>query len=281
MVFENIVSKIIQSTLGEYSQCINGLENLNMSYWSGKVLLKNLTVKNELATKLKLPFDILFSNIGKLEATIPWNQLSSQPITVHLSDIYLVISPKTTENPEDFDIDPFQIKQDTIEKYFKRILSNIDELKKINSESDKSWTGTLISKIMNNLTFSIKNIHIRMEVKHDLFKTPFSYGFTLAELSIFTTNSYGLQIFNKEPSESEPMYKKIELKNAAVYWNHHDHSFGPFASKESTINRMKNTVFCENNLKNEYLTGFSYLVHFDMDIMVTHRIRTKEIVLAN
>lgn len=82
MVFAKIVSKIIQSTLGEYAEFITGLEDMSMGYWQGEVEMHNLSIKNQITDALQLPFNIDFSHIKKLKATIPWSNIGSQPITI-------------------------------------------------------------------------------------------------------------------------------------------------------------------------------------------------------
>ena len=90
MVVAKLFSNIIQSALGEYANYIEGLSDLNVAYWEGKVELTNLSINTKITDRLKLPFSIHFSNISKMKAVIPWNHLSSKPVTLELEGVYII-----------------------------------------------------------------------------------------------------------------------------------------------------------------------------------------------
>lgn len=46
----------------------------------------------------KLPFDLIFSHIGGLRIIVPWNKLSSMPVEITLTDVYLFLRMKETDS---------------------------------------------------------------------------------------------------------------------------------------------------------------------------------------
>lgn len=85
--FYNILmlSKALQSILRRYfGEFITGLENVELTFWSGKINIQNASFKhdkiNELLKLHNIPLSIKLSFLGNLEIDIPWNKLTSAPV---------------------------------------------------------------------------------------------------------------------------------------------------------------------------------------------------------
>lgn len=82
---------------------------------------------------------------------------------------------------------------------------------------NQSFTDSLVTKIIDNLQITIKNIHIRYEDQTSVPRHPFSVGISLAELSAVSTNSEWDPIFIQD--SSAVTHKLTTLSSLSVYWN--------------------------------------------------------------
>lgn len=67
---------------------------------------------------------------------------------------------------------------------------------------NESFINQLTTKIVDNLQFSMKNIHIRYEDKGSDQYQPFAAGITLGELSAISTNSEWVPTFISEATNT-------------------------------------------------------------------------------
>lgn len=56
-MFEGLAESLLKSILGEYVENLDS-QNLSISVWSGHISLRDLRLKNNLFSKLGLPFDL-------------------------------------------------------------------------------------------------------------------------------------------------------------------------------------------------------------------------------
>lgn len=216
-MFESIVSTLINRFLGSYIENFDS-KSLNIGIWSGDVRLKNLTLKKESLDKFKLPLDVKFGHLGELTLQIPWSNLKGKPVKVIIEDVYLLASPIILA---DFDADDDkkrtqQIKQEKL-KDLEALQSAINSNEQNLPAGNESFTESLITKIVDNLQVTIKNIHVRYEDDSVLTENPYSLGFTLAELSAASTDE------NWSPSfiaiTQSFTRKLLVLRNFACYMN--------------------------------------------------------------
>ncbi|KAM9913092.1 hypothetical protein OXX69_001941 [Metschnikowia pulcherrima] len=189
-MFESLVSTLINRFLGSYIENFDS-KSLNIGIWSGDVRLKNLTLKKESLDKFKLPLDVKFGHLGELTLQIPWSNLKGKPVKVIIEDVYLLASPIILEDydAEEDNMRVQKIKQDKL-KDLEAILSAVhsNEQNSPNSAANESFTESLVTKIVDNLQVTIKNIHVRYEDDAVLTEHPYSLGFTLKELSAASTD---------------------------------------------------------------------------------------------
>ena len=57
-----------------------------------------MSIKPDILKLLEIPFELIYSSIGNLQITVPWKNLSTQPIEVVLQKVYLILSPTKKEN---------------------------------------------------------------------------------------------------------------------------------------------------------------------------------------
>ena len=59
--------------------------------------MKDLNLKQDICEKFDLPIKLVVGRIKKLYLKVPWNALSSKPVTCEVSGLELVIKPLEKE----------------------------------------------------------------------------------------------------------------------------------------------------------------------------------------
>lgn len=71
---------------------------------------------------LELPLNLRFSHIGKLTLKVPWKNLSNAPVEVYLDGVYLIISPKHSNEWTFKDLKGLNEKLENINKFAEVIM---------------------------------------------------------------------------------------------------------------------------------------------------------------
>jgi vacuolar protein sorting-associated protein 13A/C len=159
-------------------------------------MLENLRLQKDIFQLLGLPFKLKFSKIRKLHVKVPYTKLSSQPVELQLESLIIVISPLARSEWHVEDTWLFDHKKRAIEDFIHKMIEKLKEQTQEAKKGSKSeskedgggyWNKKYI-KIMDNIQLTIKNIHLRYEDSISIKDNPYSFGFTLQELSIKTTN---------------------------------------------------------------------------------------------
>jgi hypothetical protein len=61
--------------------------------YSGIIDLKELNLKKDIFRKLNIPITLEIGRIKKLFITVPWNALSSKPVSFEIDGLMLLICP--------------------------------------------------------------------------------------------------------------------------------------------------------------------------------------------
>lgn len=213
------MANILNRFLGSYIENFDP-KQLNIGIWSGDVKLKNLQLKKESLDKLDLPLNAKFGHLGELTLQIPWSNLKGKPVRIIIDDVYLLVSPTLDEV---YDAKEEQEKELRMKK---EKLENLETLQAAQTqnqgvstdiESSESFTESLITKIVDNLQITIKNIHVRYEDDSTLTEDPYSIGLTLNELSAISTDSEWVPSFIAITQQFAR--KLLTLKNLSCYMN--------------------------------------------------------------
>lgn len=218
-MLESIVANILNRSLGAYVENFDP-KQLNIGIWSGDVTLSNLKLKPESLDKLNLPIELKCGNLGTLTMQIPWSNLKSKPVKVLIQDCYVLISAKL---PNTFDQAEEKIKELRIKRQKLVDLEAISQSLELSSLNlnpnealkNQSFTDSLVSKIIDNLQITIKNIHVRYEDFACYTKSPYSLGITLEELSAVSTNENWVENFIEQVSTMSR--KLMLLKSLSIY----------------------------------------------------------------
>ena len=94
----------------------------------------------------------------------------------------------------------------------------------------ESFVNSLVTKIVDNLQVTVKNIHIRFEDRTSNKERLFTVGILLKNLSAFSTDENWNATFIVNPQEA--VNKLVKLDSFAVYWNTHDKPMSPLGFEE-------------------------------------------------
>lgn len=218
-MFESIVANLLNRVLGSYIENFDP-KQLNIGIWSGDVKLKNLRLKKESLDKFKLPLDVKFGHLGELTLQIPWSNLKSKPVKIIIEDVYVLASPIVLQ---DYDIEDekkrdLQLKKQKLDD-LENLLSATGQNQQLTSDSsnNESFTESLITKIIDNLQVTIKNIHVRYEDDSILTEDAYSIGLTLNELSAVSTDQGWIPSFISITQKFSR--KLLLLKKLCCYMN--------------------------------------------------------------
>lgn len=223
-MFESVIANVLNNFLGDYVENFQPTQ-LNIAIWNGDVKLKNLRLKKEALDKLKLPLEFKEGYLGELTMKIPWHNLKNLPVRIYISNIYLLISPKDEINldPKEEEEKAHRLKLKKLETFeLLKAKNNIenqeDELK------SASFANQLITKIVDNLQVSIKNIHLRYEDALSNPDNPFAVGITLSEVSALSTDENWQEALTNQASDV--IRKLLTLNSLGIYWDTNAQSLG-------------------------------------------------------
>ncbi|PWW77256.1 DUF1162-domain-containing protein [Tuber magnatum] len=216
---------------------------------SGDVRLRNLELKKEALDQMKLPLNVMEGHLGQLTLQIPWSNLKGKPVKVIIEDVYLLANPKADQ---EYDEEEEQRRKQAVKQ---EKLQNAELLQDRHPEGmspeelqkNQSFTNSLVTKILDNLQITVKNIHIRYEDSLSTPGHPFSLGFTLEEFSAISTNE------NWEPNFIQDnvsiTHKLAKLGSLAIYWNTDSEHFGGHPNTHATmVKDFKGLIASETNI---------------------------------
>ncbi|EGV63967.1 Vacuolar protein sorting-associated protein 13 [Yamadazyma tenuis] len=218
-MFESLVANLLNRFLGSYIENFDP-KQLNIGIWSGDVKLSNLRLKKDSLDRFNLPINVKFGHLGHLILQIPWSNLKGKPVKIIIEDLYLLASPIIAG---EFDLEEEKQKEIRIKLEKLDHLSILENANLQNQEissdinSNESFTESLVTKIVDNLQVTIKNIHIRYEDDSLLTEDPYSVGLTLKELSAVSVDDSWMPSFI---SITQALTRKLlTLQNLSCYMN--------------------------------------------------------------
>ncbi|XP_045418559.1 vacuolar protein sorting-associated protein 13A isoform X3 [Lemur catta] len=249
MVFESVVVDVLNRFLGDY---VVGLDRsqLSLDIWKGVVVLKNLQIKENALSQLDVPFKVKVGHIGNLNLIIPWKNLYTQPVEAVLEEIYLLIVPSSR-----IKYDPVKEEKQLMEAK-QQELKRIEEAKQkvVDQEQDRqekqdTFAEKLVTQIIKNLQVKISSIHIRYEDDITNRDKPLSFGISLQNLSMQTTDQYWVPCLH---DETEKLVRKlIQLDNLFAYWNVKSQMFY-LNDYDESLNDLRNGIVKEHIVAEGY-----------------------------
>ncbi|KAI4542199.1 hypothetical protein MG293_007578, partial [Ovis ammon polii] len=214
------------------------------------VALKNLEIKENALSQLDVPFKIKVGHIGTLNLIIPWKNLYTQPVEAVLEDVYLLIVPSSRikYDPIKEEKQLFEAKQQEL-KRIEEAKRKVADQEKQHVEKQDTFTEKLITQIIKNLQVKISNIHIRYEDDVTNRENPLSFGISLQNLSMQTTDQYWIPCLH---DETEKLFRKlVRLDNLFAYWNVKSQLFY-LSNYDESLSRLRSGIVDENIVPEGY-----------------------------
>lgn len=119
-------------------------------------MLQNLELNRTSIQKLNLPVSVANGCVKRVEISIPWTSLESQPVKVDMSGIFLQVGPVVVTN-----LDPMEVSARALENKRHKLeaLENLalpDDDEK--SGSSRSYVQRLTAKIIGKLSGKVQNL---------------------------------------------------------------------------------------------------------------------------
>ncbi|XP_044301886.1 vacuolar protein sorting-associated protein 13A isoform X2 [Varanus komodoensis] len=248
MVFESVVVDVLNRFLGDYVVNLDSSQ-LKLGIWGGAVALKNLEIKENALYQFDVPFKVKAGHIGQLNLQIPWKNLYTQPVEAVLDEVYLLIVPTASikydaEKEEKHQLEAKQRELQRIEDA-KQKIADIDK----QQEKQDTFLEKLITQVIRNLQLKISNIHIRYEDDITNKDIPLSFGVSLQNLSLQTSDKdWNPSI---QDATAKLFYKLVRLDNFFAYWNVNSEMFYHSGFKEA-LNNLKHGVASANLIPEGY-----------------------------
>ncbi|XP_038935839.1 intermembrane lipid transfer protein VPS13A isoform X1 [Rattus norvegicus] len=249
MVFESVVVDVLNRFLGDYVVNLDQSQ-LSLGIWKGAVVLKNLVIKENALHELDVPFKVKVGRIGSLQLKIPWKNLYTQPVEAVLEEIYLLIVPSSR-----IQYDPIKEEKQLMEAK-QQELKRIEEAKQKvvdqenpREEKQDTFAEKLVTQIIKNLQVQISSIHVRYEDDITNREKPLSFGISLQNLSLQTTDQYWIPCLH---DDTEKLVRKlIRLDNLFAYWNVNSEMFY-LNDYDDALEALKNGIVNENIIPEGY-----------------------------
>ncbi|KAI8995643.1 vacuolar protein sorting-associated protein 13 [Trametes punicea] len=215
---KEVLNILFNRVLAPYVENLD-MNQVNYGIGQGQITLSKLRLKKGALDKFRLPVDVIDAgHLGKLSLSLHWMNLGNQPVEVLIEDVYLLVVPSSESS-----YDPEEEERRAQAAKFER-LENA-ELLHMRSRSDVSQDtaqsqgliASLVTKIINNLQVTVRNIHIRYEDKLSVPGHPFAAGATLAGFTAFSVNEQWQPAFID--SKAGVVHKLARLESLAVYFD--------------------------------------------------------------
>ncbi|KAF6839500.1 vacuolar protein sorting-associated protein vps13 [Colletotrichum musicola] len=225
-MLEGLVAGLLNRFLGMYVKNFDPAQ-LKVGIWSGDVKLKNLELRREALDQLKLPLNVMEGHLGELTLIIPWSNLRGAPVKVFIEDVFLLASPReeAAYDEEEEERRQQRIKMEKLDSAELLKERSQEGMSQEEQKKSQSFTQSLVTKIVDNLQVTVKNIHIRYEDSISAPGHPFALGVTLEEFSAVSTDGQWKPTFIQDSTKST--HKLATLGALAVYWNTDTELLGP------------------------------------------------------
>ncbi|KAK2461917.1 hypothetical protein APHAL10511_006380 [Amanita phalloides] len=230
---KDVLQILFNRILAPYVENLD-LNQVNYGIGQGQLTLRNLRLKKEALDKFQLPVDVAEGRLGKFTLSLHWMNLGNRPVEIQIEDVFLLVIPSPLTNLDSAEEEArmqaaklerlenaelLQTRGEAVTSSGEncvylgctRAYCDADEMK-----SQGLWQS-LITKVINNIQITIKNIHIRYEDNISVPGHPFAAGLTLAEFTAVSVNDQWKQAFIESTAGS--IHKLATLSSLALYFD--------------------------------------------------------------
>ncbi|XP_054931274.2 intermembrane lipid transfer protein VPS13D isoform X1 [Dermacentor andersoni] len=225
-MLEGLAAWVLNTYVGGYVENLN-THQLSIGLLRGQVELENLPLKKDAFRHLLLPLEIKAGFIGKLSLKIPVTRLRSEPWLITIEQLYIVIGPVSLDDYDEVREDQVLqnakiAKLDAMEAKWKASYESKQE-PSYYAYSYAAWLtcGTsVMTNIIKNLQFKIKDIHIRCEDGCTDPQNPFACGITIQTLSSQAAAADEAAAQESASGAADDVaHQSVQLSGFAVYWD--------------------------------------------------------------
>ncbi|CCL98963.1 uncharacterized protein FIBRA_00971 [Fibroporia radiculosa] len=214
---KEVLNIVFNRVLAPYVENLD-MGQLNYGIGQGRVTLSNLRLKKGALDKFRLPVDVIEGHLGKFTLSLHWMNLGNQPVEVMVEDVYLLVVPssESTYNSKEDEERQHAAKMERLENAELLHMRGQSELTQDAPQSE-GLIASLITKIVNNVQVSVKNIHVRYEDKMSVPGHPFAAGATLSGFIAQSVNERWEPAFID--SKAGAVHKLGKLDSLALYFD--------------------------------------------------------------
>ena len=221
------MSTVLTYVLDKYIDQVD-TKQLKISLFSGKVSLKDVSIKKTALSAHGLPFEVLCGKIGEIAAEMPYTKLSSKPCLAKVSDIFILgkVNGQILLNDE---------SRASSKQY-----GELDAAFSQQEVSGKDVMTGVVGTIINNLKVDVVNVHIRIE--HQTAGRTIALGVVLPLVNVCTIDENGNDVF---VSKATVLRKRLTIKGLSIYM---DTDVEPMDLNPATFNgRMRDSMKDEHS----------------------------------
>uniref|UniRef100_A0A5K1JWH3 CHIP6 n=1 Tax=Ganoderma boninense TaxID=34458 RepID=A0A5K1JWH3_9APHY len=214
---KEVLNILFNRVLAPYVENLD-MNQVNYGIGQGQITLSKLRLKKGALDKFRLPVDVIDGHLGKLSLSLHWMNLGNQPVEVLVEDVYLLVVPssESTYDPEEEQLRAQAAKFERLENAELLSVRTQSDMSQDNPQS-QGLIASLVTKIINNLQVTVRNIHIRYEDKLSVPGHPFAAGVTLAGFTAVSVNELWQPAFID--SKAGTVHKLARLESLAVYFD--------------------------------------------------------------
>lgn len=228
---KEVLNVLFNRILAPYVENLD-LNQVNYGIAQGQLTLRNLRLKRGVLDKFQLPVDVTEGHLGKFTLSLHWLNLGNQPVEIFIEDVYLLVVPsaQTTVSPEEEEARKQAAKAERLESAELLHMKGQAETQP-DSVQTQGLIQSLITKVINNLQVTVKNIHIRYEDSLSVPGHPFSAGVTLAGFTAVSVDKQWKPVFIE--STAGAIHKLAKLQSLAIYVDTDSQSMAELSRKEA------------------------------------------------
>ena len=219
---------------------------MSIALLQGEVELENIPLRRDALRFVDSSLEVVNGVVGKVKLKIPVSRLRSEPWSISLEKVYVVIAP---QKHDDYD----ELQDEAVHQEIKMAaLDGIESDWRAKHDTEysssyypsyTSWMtfGTsLIGTIIDNLQVEINDVHLRFEDDVSIPSRVFACGISLS-LSAQSCDSNWVPKFVQRDKHGDNMaFKLIELQNMSAYVNTDTQSFQS-VTHEELLRKMATT----------------------------------------
>lgn len=225
-----INSSIAQLATRYVGQYLDGIEpdKFEVAWKRGDLQLNDVRIRQEAVDLIGLPIKLIYGWVGNVKISLPIKNffrgasVLSEPLVIELDELYIVVAPKPEQewSHSDF-VDKYRLsRQQMIDKIDVKLLAaHAQKQLETTAKGQKGWMARIASRLVEDIQFNIRSVHLRYEDTIGSQSGPFSFGITLESLLIRTPKLEDLNAIEYEGNRDTGQKKLLRISEISVYWN--------------------------------------------------------------